>query len=89
MSLAQALVATTGRALDNHAQGWLDNVQYVFELTHRETGEITIVVRNKVTDVIVAQTTFMDTTYPSGKFGMYTKSQVSACFSDYRTFCLD
>ena len=38
---------------------------------------------------IVAATTFMDTTYKSGKFGMYTKSQISACFSDYKTFCIE
>jgi len=69
-------------------QGWLDNVQYLFELTHKASGEITIVVRNKLTNIIIAEKTFMDQTYPSGKFGMYTKSQVSACFSDYKTFCI-
>ena len=69
-------------------QGWLDNTDYLFELTHKDTGEITIVVRNKLLNTVVAQKTFMDTTYPSGKFGMYTKSQISACFSDYKTFCI-
>jgi len=72
-----------------YTQGWLDNVDYVFELTHKDTGEITIVIRNKLTNLVVAQKTFMDTTYPSGKFGMYTKSQISACFSDYRTYCIE
>jgi hypothetical protein len=42
---------------------------------------MTIVVKEKANMNVVAEKTFMDTTYPSGKFGMYTKSQISACFS--------
>ncbi|MBZ5710597.1 hypothetical protein [Nannocystis pusilla] len=69
--------------------GWSFNTDYLFELTHKKTGEMTIVIRTKDDDAIVAQKTIMDTTYLSGKFGQYTYSQVGACFSDYKTFCIE
>ena len=56
---------------------------------HAYTGEATIIVRNKANMMIIAEKTFMDTTYLAGKFGQYTYSQVGACFSDYKTFCLE
>jgi hypothetical protein len=68
--------------------GWKDNTDYVFELTHKAAGEMTIVVKEKDNLAVVAETTFMDTTYPRGKFGMYTKSQVSACFSGFSADCI-
>ena len=69
--------------------GWAFDTDYLFELTHKLTGEMNIVVRKKADDSIVAQKTFMDTTYASGKFGQYTYSQVGACFSDYKTSCIE
>jgi hypothetical protein len=68
--------------------GWKDNTDYVFELTHKAGGEMNIVVREKGDMAVVAEKTFMDTTYPSGKFGMYTKSQVNACFSGFTVSCV-
>jgi hypothetical protein len=68
---------------------WNFDTDYLFELTHKNTGEATIIVRNKANMMIIAEKTFMDTTYLAGKFGQYTYSQVGACFSDYKTFCLE
>lgn len=68
--------------------GWAEATEYLFELTHKADGEITIVIRLKANNNIVAQKTFVDTTYASGKFGMYTKSQVNACFSNFVASCL-
>ncbi len=68
--------------------GWKDNTDYVFELTHKAGGEMKIVVKEKANMNVVAEKTFMDTTYPSGKFGMYTKSQISACFSGFTASCI-
>ncbi len=68
---------------------WAFDTDYLFELTHKNTGEATIIIRNKANNTIIAEKTFMDTTYLSGKFGQYTYSQVGACFSDYKTFCLE
>jgi hypothetical protein len=70
-------------------QGWQDLIEYTFELTHKANGEMTIVVRNKLTMQVVAMKTFMDTTYASGKFGMFTKSQISACFSNFTASCIE
>jgi hypothetical protein len=72
---------------DFTTMGWQDNTEYLFQLTHLSTGEQTIVIRRANNNQIVAQTTFMDTTYPNGKFGMYTKSQVNSCFSDFTVSC--
>ncbi len=67
--------------------GWLDNTAYKFELTHLATGEMHIEVRLTAGDVLIAEKTFMDTTYASGQFGMYTKSQVNTCFSNFTVDC--
>jgi len=67
--------------------GWADNTKYNFALTHKNTGEMTIKVTRANNNMLVAEKTFMDTTYPSGKFGMYTKSQVNACFSGFSVSC--
>lgn len=69
-------------------QGWKDNTDYTFELTHKASGEMTIIVREKANMQVVAMKTFMDTTFPNGKFGMYTKSQISACFSNFTASCV-
>jgi hypothetical protein len=37
---------------------------------------------------VVAMTNFNDTTYANGQFGMYTKSQISACFTNFKVSCL-
>ena len=74
---------------DISTAGWAFNTDYLFELTHKQTGEMNIVVRNKADNAIIAQKAFMDTTYPSGKFGQYTYSQIGACFSDYKTTCIE
>jgi len=71
-----------------YAMGWQDNTEYLFEITHKSDGEITIVIRVKANMQVVAMKTFNDTTYLSGKFGMYTKSQISACFSNFTADCL-
>jgi hypothetical protein len=68
--------------------GWQDNVQYIYELTHEADGDMTIVIRNAMNMNVVAMTNFNDTTYASGQFGMYTKSQISACFTDFKVSCL-
>lgn len=68
--------------------GWQDNVQYIYELTHKAGGDMTIVIRRQDNMNVVAMTTFNDPTYPSGQFGMYTKSQISACFTNFRVSCL-
>lgn len=67
--------------------GWEDNTDYVFRLTHRSDGEITISVHRANNNMLVAESTFMDTTYPKGKFGIYTKSQINACFSEFTVTC--
>ena len=53
--------------------GWADNTKYRFQLTHKADGEMTIVVRRANNNMLVAEKTFMDTTYASGDFAMYTK----------------
>ena len=73
---------------DFTTMGWKDNTEYLFELTHKAGGEMTIVVKEKANMAVVAEKTFMDTTYPSGKFGMYTKSQISSCFSNFTASCI-
>lgn len=67
--------------------GWADNTEYVFDLTHLATGDMTIVVRNAMNMQVVAMANFQDTTYPSGQFGMYTKSQEDACFAGFEVDC--
>jgi hypothetical protein len=67
--------------------GWADNTEYRFQLTHKSDGEMTIVVTQADNDMLVAEKTFMDTTYAKGQFGMYTKSQINACFSDFKVSC--
>ncbi len=80
-----AVLKTTA---DFYAMGWEDNTQYTFELTHQADGNMTIVVRRADNNNVVAMTSFMDTTYAKGQFGMYTKSQISACFNDFTVSCL-
>lgn len=72
---------------DFTTDGWADNTEYRFQLTHKSDGEMTIVVRRADNDMLVAEKTFMDTTYAKGQFGMYTKSQIGACFSDFKVSC--
>lgn len=72
---------------DFTTQGWQDNTDYVFRLTHKSDGEITISVRRAADDMLVAETTFTDTTYAKGNFGIYTKSQINACFSEFTVVC--
>jgi hypothetical protein len=67
--------------------GWADNTQYRFTLTHKNTGEMKISVNRANNNMLVAEKTFMDTTYASGQFGMYAKSQVNTCFSDFKVSC--
>ncbi|HEY0133653.1 MAG TPA: hypothetical protein VGB85_06220, partial [Nannocystis sp.] len=73
---------------DFTTNGWLDNTAYTFELTHKTGGEMTIVIRRANNNQLVAQKTFTDTTYASGQFGMYTKSQVNTCFSNFTVDCV-
>lgn len=68
--------------------GWADLTEYQFELTHKADGEMTIVIRTLANLIVVAEHTFQDTTYPKGKFGMYTKSQQQACFSNFKASCI-
>jgi hypothetical protein len=68
--------------------GWADNTEYVFDLTHLANGDMTIVVRNAMNNQVIAMTTFNDTTYPNGQFGMYTKSQEDACFAGFEVDCM-
>jgi len=74
-------------AADFTTTGWADNTQYRFQLTHKADGEMTIVVRRANNNMLVAEKTFMDTTYASGDFAMYTKSQVNTCFSNFTVDC--
>jgi hypothetical protein len=67
--------------------GWQDNTQYDFELTHLSDGQMHIEVRRSDNNNLVAEHDFMDTTYAKGKFGMYTKSLINACFSDLTVSC--
>ena len=67
--------------------GWQDNTEYRFLLTHLDTGEMTIRITRADNDMLVAEKTFMDTTYAKGQFGMYTKSQINTCFSDFKVSC--
>lgn len=67
--------------------GWQDNADYVFRLTHLSDGQMTISVRRANNNMLVAEATFMDTTYEKGRFGIYTKSQINACFADFRVEC--
>ncbi|MCY1055008.1 hypothetical protein [Nannocystis sp. SCPEA4] len=73
---------------DFTTMGWTEATVYTFELTHKASGEMTIIVRLKANNNVVAMKTFMDTTYANGKFGMYTKSQVNACFSSFVASCV-
>jgi hypothetical protein len=67
--------------------GWADNTRYKFTLTHKTSGEMKISVNRADNNMLVAEKEFMDTTYASGKFGMYTKSQVNTCFADFKVSC--
>ncbi|MGB1274133.1 MAG: hypothetical protein ACPG77_00165 [Nannocystaceae bacterium] len=68
-------------------QGWLDNVAYIFDLTHTPTG-FTIRIIREDNNSVVAEKSFVDDTYPNGQVGFYTFSQQNACFSNYQTSCL-
>jgi hypothetical protein len=68
--------------------GWEDNTNYIFELTHESDGDMTITVRRADNMMVVGMTSFNDTTYAKGTFGMYTKSQQNACFTDFTVSCL-
>ena len=72
---------------DFTTMGWADNTKYDFTLTHKTNGEMKIVVTRTDNAMLVAEKEFVDTTYPSGNFGMYTKSQINTCFSDFTVSC--
>ena len=72
---------------DFTTMGWEDNTQYKFLLSHFAGGQMKIEVRRADNDMLVAMKDFTDPTYAKGKFGMYTKSQINACFSDIKVFC--
>ncbi len=68
-------------------QGWLDNVPYIFDLTHTPT-DFTIRIIREDNMQVVAEQTFMDDTYPNGQVGFYAYSQQNSCFSNFQTSCL-
>ena len=68
-------------------QGWLDNVPYIFDLTHTPTGFTVKIIREDNMQT-VAEKTFMDDTYPNGQVGFYAFSQQNSCFSQFKTSCL-
>jgi hypothetical protein len=65
-------------------QGWIDDEVYVFELQHTPT-DFTITVYLASDMSVVATTTVMDATYPSGQFGLFAFSQLDSCFEDFTT----
>lgn len=75
------LLATPASLYD---QGWLDDTDYIFELEHEPT-QFTLTVRLASDLSIVVQTTIVDSTYPSGRFGPYAYSQDESCFADIFT----
>ncbi len=66
--------------------GWLDFTEYIWEITHL-SDQFTIRVKTAL-DIVVAETTIMDSTYPSGQVGMYAASQNQTCFKGFETSCL-
>jgi len=68
-------------------QGWLDNVAYIFDLTHTPTG-FTVKIIREDNDQVIAEKEFVDDTYPNGQVGFYAYSQQNACFSNFQTDCL-
>ncbi len=67
--------------------GWLDNVAYIFDLTHTPTG-FTIKIIREDNMVVIAEKEFIDDTYPNGQVGFYAYSQQNTCFSQFKTNCL-
>jgi len=67
--------------------GWLDNVPYIFDLTHTPMG-FTVKVIREDNMMVVAEKEFMDDTFPNGQVGFYAFSQQNACFSQFKTSCL-
>jgi hypothetical protein len=65
-------------------QGWVDDEVYVIELQHTPM-DFTITVYLASDMSVVATTTVMDSTYPSGQFGLFAFSQIDACFEDFTT----
>ncbi|MBL4688773.1 MAG: hypothetical protein JKY37_29560 [Nannocystaceae bacterium] len=65
-------------------QGWNPNEEYIFELEQTPMG-FTVRIIVEADDTELAEQTFNDTTYPSGRFGVYTYSQSSSCFWDVFT----
>jgi len=69
---------------DFYDQGWVDNEEYRFELEQTQMGfTVRIIVESDGS--VLAEQTFADTTYTSGRFGFYTYSQSSSCFWDVFT----
>ncbi|MEZ4384650.1 MAG: hypothetical protein R3A79_25195 [Nannocystaceae bacterium] len=72
---------------DFTTQGWLDNVAYIFDLTHTPTGFTVKIIRESNMQT-VAEQTFVDDTYPNGQVGFFAYSQQNSCFSQFKTSCL-
>ena len=66
--------------------GWLDNIPYLFDLTHTPAG-FTIKVIREDNMQVVAEKEFEDDTYPNGQVGFYAFSQQDVCFSQFKTGC--
>ena len=67
--------------------GWLDNIPYVFDLTHKPT-DFTLKIIRADNMQVVGEKNFADATYPNGQVGFYAYSQEQACFSNFKTSCL-
>lgn len=68
-------------------QGWLDNIQYVFDLTHTPK-EFTVRILRADNNQVIAERNFEDETFPSGQVGFYSYSQAASCFSGFKSSCL-
>ncbi|NVB43255.1 hypothetical protein G6O69_35855 [Pseudenhygromyxa sp. WMMC2535] len=67
--------------------GWIDNREYDVEVLYDlEQTEITIT--DTSDNSVVANFTVVDGTYPSGQFGTYDFSQISACNGPWNSSCL-
>ncbi|MEZ4449320.1 MAG: MopE-related protein [Nannocystaceae bacterium] len=68
-------------------QGWVQNTEYIFDLTHT-SKDFTVKIIQANNMQVIAEQTFNDATYPNGQVGFYAYSQVNSCFSNFKTSCL-
>ncbi|EDM75724.1 hypothetical protein PPSIR1_27618 [Plesiocystis pacifica SIR-1] len=72
---------------DTTTNGWISNRVYDVEVLY-DTTQTEITITDTSNAMVVANFVVADGTYPSGQFGTYDFSQVSACNGPWQSSCL-